>query len=143
MYYLFDERFEYAKCELISLIYKFFAILFRNSGQKVSIDVAESAKKIIDYNFDKEISIQSVAKSLVVDAAHLTRRFAEKYDISPKEYMLKKRMSYAKKLLTETNATIKEIANSVGYADPLYFSRIFKVKEGVSPSCHRKIGQGI
>ena len=76
MYHLFDERFEYAKCELISLIYKFFALLFPKSDQKVKIDVAESAKKIIDYNFDRKISIQSVAKSLFVDAAHLTRKFA-------------------------------------------------------------------
>ena len=138
MYRLFDARFEYAKCEQISLIYKFFSLLFQNSGQKTSIDVADSARKIIDYNFDKDISVQNIAKSLFVDAAYLTRRFAEKYLISPKEYMLKKRMSYAKKLLTETNATVKEISNSVGYADPLYFSRLFKEKEGVSPSDYRK-----
>ncbi len=138
MYQLVDTRFEYAKCEQLSLIYKFFALLFQNSGQKASVDVAESAKKIIDFNFDKDISVQNIAKSLFVNIAYLTRRFTEKYGISPKEFMLKKRMSYAKKLLTETNANIKAIANSVGYTDPLYFSRIFKDKEGVSPSYYRK-----
>ena len=138
MYRLFDLRFEYANCEEISLMYKFFALLFQNSGQKTCIDIARSAKIIIDYNFDEDISIQNIAKSLFVSTAYLTRIFTEKYRTSPKEYMLAKRIAYARKLLLETEATITEIANSVGYADPLYFSRIFKEKEGVSPSCYRK-----
>jgi len=138
MYSLSDTRFERERCELIGLIYKFFSLMFPRSCQKTSINIAESAKKIIDFNFDKDISVQYIAKSLFVDTAYLTRRFTRSFGISPKEYMLKKKISHAKKLLNETEANVKEIANSVGYTDPLYFSRIFKKWEGVSPSSYRK-----
>ena len=141
MYVLSDTLFERERCELIGLIYKFFSLMFPSSGQKTSINIAESAKKIIDFNFDKDISVQYIASSLFVDTAYLTRRFTKNFGISPKEYMLKKKISHAKKLLDETDANVKEIANSVGYADPLYFSRIFKKHEGVSPLHYRKKGK--
>ena len=51
---------------------------------------------------------------------------------------MEKRIAYAKRLLTQTDASVKEIAVSVGYVDQLYFSRIFKKKERVSPSVYRK-----
>ena len=43
------------------------------------------------------------------------------------------RLTYAKKLLTNTNYTIKEIASLCGYADPYYFSRAFKKHFGAAP----------
>ena len=92
----------------------------------------------MDYNFDKDISIQQIARTLYTDPAYLTREFTKKYGLAPKEYMMKKRMALAKKLLCETEASVRDIANSVGYADSLYFSRIFKKKEGLSPLLYRK-----
>ena len=54
--------------------------------------------------------------------------------MSPKQYLLNKRLTRAKELLKETNASVFEIANSVGYDDQLYFSRIFKKHIGISPT---------
>ena len=82
--------------------------------------------------------MQQIADALYVDAAYLTRKFTQKYGISPKEYLVEKRMAHAKKLLRETDVSVKEISISVGYLDPLYFSRLFKKKEGVSPLSYRK-----
>ncbi len=132
------DRFEYTRCYQISLIYKFFSLLLLNSSKKTARDIEDSAKKIMDYNFDKDISIQQIARTLYTDPAYLTREFTKKYGLAPKEYMMKKRMALAKKLLCETEASVRDIANSVGYADSLYFSRIFKKKEGLSPLLYRK-----
>jgi len=68
----------------------------------------------------------------------LTKKFNTQIGISPKQYILNKRLEYAKELLVNTNASIFEIANSVGFPDQLYFSRIFKIKEKISPSEYRK-----
>ncbi len=133
-----NERYEYSSCNQISLIYKFFSILLKNSSQKATCDVAESAKKIIDYNFNNDISIKNIAKNLYVTTEYLTRKFTEKFSISPKEYLINKRIALAKKLLKESNASVLEISNSVGYFDQLYFSRIFKKREGESPLSYRK-----
>ena len=132
------DRFEYTRCYQISLLYKFLSLLWQNTGQKARSDISDSAKKIIDYNFDKELSVKQIAKALYVDSAYLTRKFTQKHGIAPKEYILEKRMTLAKKLLRETDASIMEISGSVGYADQLYFSRIFKKKEGLSPLLYRQ-----
>ena len=47
-------------------------------------------------------------------------------DTSPKQYLLKIRMEYAKKLLLETNMTIDEIALASGFMDRYHFSKAFK-----------------
>ena len=138
LYAINGKRFEHTRYYQISLIYKFFSLLLENSNQKTSTDIAGSAKKIMDYNFDKDISITQIAGTLYTDPAYLTRQFTQKYGIAPKEYMINKRILLAKKLLRKTNSSIIEISNSVGYNDALYFSRIFKKKEGISPLAYRK-----
>ena len=137
LYRLADARTEHLKCKQMELIYKFFSILLENSDKKALGDIADSAQKIIDYNFNREITVSEIAATLCVDPAYLTRRFTQKYGLSPKEYIVEKRIAHAKRLLTETDATVTEISVSVGYADQLYFSRIFKKKEGVSPQAYR------
>ena len=58
--------------------------------------------------------------------------------MSPKQYILEKKIARAKEFLDATEASILEISNSVGFLDPLYFSRIFKKKVGVGPEEYRK-----
>ena len=142
LYRLTETRTEYFRCKQIELIYKFFSILLENSDKKSYYDIAHSAQKIIDHNFDREITIQQIADTLRGNPAYLTRKFTQKYGISPKEYLLEKRIAYAKRLLVQTNVSVKEIAVSVGYIDQLYFSRIFKRKEGISPLEYRKRERG-
>ncbi len=137
LYDSIGERYEYAKCHQISLIYQFFSILLRNSNRRLNVDIAHSAKKIIDYNFDKDITIKDISDSLYVSHEYLTRRFSDLFGLSPKEYLINKRIELAKKLLRENNASVMEISNSVGYDDQLFFSRIFKKKTGVSPLAYR------
>ena len=47
-------------------------------------------------------------------------------------------MSSAKSMLTDTKLSIDEISAQVGYSDALYFSRLFKSAEGMSPTQFRK-----
>ena len=128
-----------SRCEQISLIYKLLSTLTNEVGEKVDIDIAYSAKKIIDYNFDKPIKIQDIAASLFVSMEHLSREFMEKYDISPKNYLTNQRIHCAKSLLCKRHISVQEVALSVGYEDALYFSRVFRQKTGHSPSEFRKL----
>ena len=137
LYRLTDARSEQHRCRQIELIYKFFSLLLESLDKKAVCDIADSAQKVIDYNFNSEITVAEIATALGVDPAYLTRKFTQKIGISPKEYMVEKRIEHAKRLLVETDATVKEISVSVGYADQLYFSRIFKKKEGLSPLAYR------
>ena len=138
LYQISTYRTEYSQCKQIELIYRFFSLLLQKSQKLSDYDIAESVKKIIDYNFGREITIWEISNTLHLNSAYLTRKFIQKYKISPKEYLIEKRIEHAKKFLTETDANVKEISVSVGYFDQLYFSRIFKKKVGVSPMIYKK-----
>lgn len=56
---------------------------------------------------------------------------------SPIAYLTRVRMRHACELLEQTPLTIREVARSIGYRDPLYFSRIFKSVHGVAPGIWR------
>ena len=138
LYQISNCQTEQMRFKQMELIYRFFSLLCKGEQRSKSCDIADRAKKIIDYNFDRDITVKKVADTMHLDSAYLTRKFAQKYSVAPKEYLLKKRIELAKRLLTQTDATVTEISGSVGYDDPLYFSRIFKRKEGVSPLGYRK-----
>lgn len=61
--------------------------------------------------------------------------FTSRFGISPRKYIISKRISHAKSMIDSGNFdSIQEVAASVGYSDPLYFSRAFKSKYGNAPS---------
>ena len=121
----------------ISLVYKFFSILFDGSDAKNELNYATTAKKIIDYNFSNGLTVSKLANELCLSTAYFTRLFTKRCGIPPKQYIIKKQISKAKELLAGTNATICEVANSVGFSDQMYFSRIFKKEVGLTPSEYR------
>ena len=65
--------------------------------------------------------------------------FKEITGSSPLQYILKLRISNAQSLLENTDYTITEIANMVGYTNSLYFSRLFHKYIGMSPKEYRKV----
>ena len=54
------------------------------------------------------------------------KNISSTHQLSPKEYLLFVRMNRAQQLLEHTNETIKVIAYSVGFSDPLHFSKAYK-----------------
>ncbi len=127
--------------QVTSLIYEFLSVLMQNSKFNPKTDVIKSALKIIDYNFCSDISIEQIAKHSSFHPAYFSRIFTETVGMSPKQYILQKRINRAKELLSVTDASILEISNSVGYEDQFYFSRIFKKHTGLSPAQYRKLNK--
>ncbi len=128
-----------AKFSATGLIYEFFSILVQNANiRKDNINSIKTALRIIDYNYSSPITVEQIAKRVSLNPSYFSRVFTERVGLPPKQYLLKKRLERATELLNETNASIFEIANSVGYDDQLYFSRIFKKYIGVSPFEYRK-----
>ena len=124
--------------EMINLIYNFFRALFRNRKARGNIDPTDTAIRIMDLNYNTHLSVENMAKTLYLNPIYFSRIFKEKTGMSPKRYILKKRIERAKYLLENTDFAIGEISNSVGYEDALYFSRIFKKAEGCSPKEYRE-----
>lgn len=107
-----------------------------------ALTVAEAytmrAKQMIEENLCGNLRISDIAEAMHLNRGYLRNVFYKCEGMSPCAYRQKKRMDYAAKLLSGTEYPIGIIADSVGYADQLQFSREFKKYFGISPSNYRK-----
>lgn len=100
--------------------------------------VVKKAKLFIDENYYKKITIEQVASIVGVERKYLRNLFVKELGLSPKEYLMKKRIDKAKFLLERNDVNVSMVAFSVGYEDVLDFSRIFKKHVGVSPTRYKE-----
>ena len=97
-------------------------------------------KKIIDYidqNMSRNYSLEDVAATVGVSPFYMSKLFKEEMGETFINYVTDRRLDRTKKLLVETDLSIKEIAGQTGYSDQNYFSRQFKNKFGISPTDFR------
>jgi AraC-like DNA-binding protein len=97
-------------------------------------------KKSIEYiekNFSRNISINDMSKFIGLNRNYLSTLFKAILNISPQEFLIDYRMKKAEELLSNPELSISNIAFSVGYEDPLAFSKIFKKVKGCSPRKYR------
>ena len=104
--------------------------------------LAESVRVYLQENYDRQVDLSALAESLGVSAPYLSKLFHEQTGTSPMRYLTDLRMSRARKLLTDSGLTVREIAVRVGYPDPFHFSRSFKNAVGVSPVQFREQSRG-
>jgi AraC family transcriptional regulator of arabinose operon len=86
-----------------------------------------------------EIKINDLANTIGISSTYLLEIFKNKLGVSPKQYLNNLRLTTAKKMLSETDMSVTQIARSVGYDDVLTFSRFFKSHEKQAPSTYRNI----
>lgn len=92
----------------------------------------------IKSNLHTSLEIRDLVAALGISHTYLLRLFKKRTGRSPKAYINALRMNNAKRMLSETNATVTQIANSNGYTDVMAFSRFFASREKLSPTQYRK-----
>ena len=90
-------------------------------------------------HFDESRDISVYAKMCSVSVSHFTHCFTKEFGVPPIKYLFSIRIEQAKYLLAETRLPVHEVASSVGFEDPLYFSRIFKKHIGIPPGQYRRM----
>ncbi|WP_262316206.1 helix-turn-helix transcriptional regulator [Lacticaseibacillus parakribbianus] len=93
-----------------------------------------SATYYLEAHYQEAVTLADLASDLHVSAAHLSRTFKAVRGESPMSYLTALRMKKATQILKETDLPINQVATSVGYQDPFYFSRLFKQHYGEPPS---------
>ncbi|NIK80391.1 AraC-like DNA-binding protein [Paenibacillus castaneae] len=97
----------------------------------------DQAIRLLSLQYGQQLSIEGIAHTLGYHRAHLTRLFKDATGLSPMQYLFKVRMKKAEELL-ESELTIAQIASSVGYNDPLFFTKQFNKWSGQSPTEFRR-----
>lgn len=82
--------------------------------------------------------VEDLAKLAGVSVPQFFRTFNRATGSSPMDWLRRERVNQAKRRLAETSDRVRDIAEHVGYGDPLYFSRDFKKLVGVSPEHYRR-----
>ena len=83
------------------------------------------------------IKINEITAFLGVSQQYLYKICKTRLSVSPKRYIVDRKLFYAKKLLKESAMSITEIANSLGFEDVLTFSKFFSSHEKKSPQRFR------
>lgn len=95
----------------------------------------------LSVQYSQPISIEEMSRSLGYNRTHLSKMFKQYTGVTPMHFLLKIRMERAKLLLRE-RLTVEQVAASVGFGDPLYFSKQFKKWFGKSPTDYRQEADG-
>lgn len=96
-----------------------------------------SAVDYIEQNYQKEISVEQLAKYVQISTPHFHRLFLKYTGQSPYQYILDFRIQKAKLLLSDPVLQIKQIGREVGFHNVNHFIRHFKRITGVTPGQYR------
>ena len=98
------------------------------------------AKDYMDSCYTRDISLEELARLSYMNNTYFLRQFRNYYQITPRQYLIKKRMESAREQL-ETNKTlpITELCTLVGYSDLSSFSKLFKEYYSFSPEQYRDL----
>ena len=105
----------------------------RRSGEPVLADVFA----VIDRRHCETLSLRDVADEVGLTPGHLTTVVRRRTGRTVQDWIIERRMTEARKLLTESDIPISEVARRVGIPDPGYFSRLFRRTHGTSPRSWR------
>lgn len=94
----------------------------------------QTGRAYIDSCFLNTITMESVARVCSLSEYHFFRIFKQVYGISPYQYVIKKRIEFAKEILKDGRHQITEVAYAAGFTDLFTFSKIFKKHVGIAPS---------
>lgn len=93
--------------------------------------------QFIEANYSHHISIEALANHIGLNKNYFSTLFRQALGVPPQEYIVKYKINKACELLKNEDLSIGEISRSIGYTDPLGFSKLFKQIKGVSPKLYR------
>jgi len=123
-------------------------LLFRNPALPME-QRAESRRLKCDAIIDSmrsrianPVSLENLANEAGLSVSHFSEMFREQTHHSPMSYYTHLRIRSACRLLDLTTKPVKVVGIETGYADPYYFSRVFKKVMGISPEKYRAVKKG-
>jgi two-component system response regulator YesN len=96
------------------------------------------AMSYVDERLHVNIGTSDIAAAVYMTPNHLMNVFKADTGMTIHEYLEQRRMHKAREMLSNPMYRTYEVAYACGYADPKYFSRVFKKRQGMSPTDYRE-----
>lgn len=130
-----EEKFE----AIETLIYALFDYAL---SQKIILlnqnDFIDIFDEFLQEHLSEDISIRSLSSHFYLSQKQLYTLIKKAKGVSPKAYIIQKRIKHAQQLIKSTDLSLQQVAESVGMPDYPYFFKVFKSITGHSPNYYRK-----
>ena len=108
-----------------------------NTGDRIE-NLVNKACLLLRENSESDISIEQIAGELHIGYSRFRKIFKAYTGMAPGQYLIQLKIERAKLLLRDGSKLIKEISEQLHFDNSYYFSKVFKLKTGVSPEKYRK-----
>jgi len=97
-----------------------------------------AVRRYIDLHFKEALTLEQLAENVHMNKYYLSHAFKREYGISPINYMIGKRIEESKYLLAETDLSMSQISQLLGFSSLSYFSQVFRRTQAISPMEYRQ-----
>ena len=136
----YNKNTNYKEIILQGMLYRLLTTIYENkldvSVTRYKSPLTEPILKAIYYienNYDKNITLESIAKEVHFSFSYFSRLFSSQLGMSFTEYLTNVRIRHVKRQLIQTNKSVMEIALDTGFCHGDYLSSKFKNKTGMTP----------
>lgn len=131
---------DFLQVDMSIILYQIFMQLYKSNRSFLrndNTDIATATLNWLNFYLFGTPTLQDLSRFLLVSEEYIIKQFKKKYGVTPHKYLLNKKISVAKNRLSNTNSSVREIAQQLGFENEHYFSKIFKQKTGFTPSAYR------
>ena len=97
-----------------------------------------AVRRYIDLHFKEPLTLDLLAEEAHMNKYYLSHAFKREFGVSPINYMISRRLEESKYLLAETDLSMSQIAQLLGFSSLSYFSQVFRKTQGLSPMEYRQ-----
>lgn len=134
----FEDMMNIKLCEMLLLVLQ----QFNADGQKTPQESFETCDennqyyaviKYINENIEKDIQVEELLEICRYSESYFCAKFKKEFGITPRQYINLQKLKRAKMLFLNTNLSVSEVSDKLNFASLHYFSKFFKLYEGISP----------
>lgn len=123
--------------DLVAVCATEFVIAVSKNARKSNDCLEERIKAVIDNGLHFDITVADLAERFHISQHHLISIFRNKYEVTPKQYILQKKVWAAKNLLAKESCDMNSVAEILGFSSVYHFSSTFKKLTGETPGSYR------
>jgi signal transduction histidine kinase/DNA-binding LacI/PurR family transcriptional regulator/AraC-like DNA-binding protein len=114
------------------------ALLRQNTLGGATRQLMRQAMAYIHTHYAEELTREEIAAHISISPDYLTDCFRQELGITPNVYLRRYRIRQACEFLRNTDQTITQIAQNVGFSDGAYFTHAFLREIGITPKAYRR-----